>query len=295
MLRISPQSLAKRLVVQVGGEVEQGSPLVRKRGPFGKTLVSPVDGVLHKIGNGRLVLRQTGDWVEARAMMKGRVVSQIPNRGVVIEADGSLIQGLWSNGQEAFGKLMVVARAGNETLRGEQLSDALIGQVLVTGSVGSAELLARIEELHVKGLVAGSMPVELCQRAMSLPFPVVITDGIGQQEMAQPIFTLLLQSDEREASVFGESNEGLNGRPEVVLVTSAVPKAGTLGERNPIAVGNSVRILRSPYSSQVGTVTQLYSRAQNTSIGTKAPGADVRLVDGQVVFVPYVNLEIMAG
>jgi len=294
MLRISPDSLAKQLVVKVGGEVEQGSPLVRKRGLFGKTLVSPIDGVLHKAGNGRLVLRQTGDWLEVRAMMKGRVVNQIPNRGVVIEADGSLIQALWGNGREAYGKIGMVAGATDETLIGEQLNEAQIGQVIVVARLDQPELLERIEGLHVKGLIAGSMPAELCLRAESLSFPVIITDGIGGHAMARPIFELLKQSDEREATLFAGIEGGMNDRPEVVIVASDVPKKGAPDPMEPLEVGSSVRILRRPYSSQVGTVSRLYSRAQNTSIGTKAPGADVQLPDGQVVFVPYVNLEIMA-
>lgn len=294
MLRISPDSLLKQLVVQIGGEVEQGSPLVRKRGLFGKTLVSPIDGVLHRAGNGRLILRQIGDWLELRAMMKGRIVSQIPNRGAVIEADGALIQGVWSNGQEATGKIRMVAESGHELLTAEQLLEEHIGQILVVGGLDQPELLERIVNLHVKGLVAGSMPAELCQKAASLPFPVIITDGVGTQEMAQPIYKLLKESDEREASLFGQVDGGMYGRPEIVVVASTVPKTGTPDAAEPIKIGSSVRILRRPYSSHVGTVTRLYSRAQNTSIGTKAPGADIQLADGQAVFVPYVNLEIMA-
>jgi hypothetical protein len=43
----------------------------------------------------------------------------------------------------------------------------------------------------------------------------------------------------------------------------------------------------------MGTVVALYSHPRLTAIGTRAQGADVELQNGEVVFVPYTNLDLI--
>jgi hypothetical protein len=43
----------------------------------------------------------------------------------------------------------------------------------------------------------------------------------------------------------------------------------------------------------MGIVTALYSHPRQTAIGTREPGADVALQNGEVVFVPYTNLDLI--
>jgi hypothetical protein len=295
ILRISPEELQARLLVEEGSVVEQGSVLVEKRGLFGKALISPMDGIFYRARKGRIVLQRTADWIELRALMRGRVVDQIPNRGVVLEADGSLIQAVWSSGKESHGKLMMVAKSGSDPMVAEEISAEAHGSVLVTGVIDKSDALEKCEKAGVHGIIAGSMNEALCSVATALSFPVIVTDGFGNAGMATPFFDLLRQAEGRKASMFGQMAPDDVSRPEIIIVVSTAPKVGTPDLQPPLAVGRQVRILRRPYSGQAGKVVRVYDKIQTTSIGTRTHGADVKLADGQEIFVPYVNLEIMVS
>jgi hypothetical protein len=290
-LRISPTKLEEHLLVQEGATVEQGTPLVAKRGWFGKPFLSPMDGTVYRIRDGRIILQRTVGWTELRAILPGRVVRQIPNQGVVIEAIGSLIQAIWSSGKNGFGRLKMVAQSVDQPFSAHQLSDETEERVLVVGVVNQLDALRRAAQIRTQGLIAASMSAELIQMSRSLAFPILLTDGIGSQPMAQPIFRMLQESDSREVTLFGGDHTNDYRRPEIIVLQSAIPSVDSDIAPGPISVGQSVRILRAPYSSQVAEVVRLYARAQTTLVGTKAHGADVKLTDGRIVFVPYANLD----
>jgi hypothetical protein len=293
LLRISPEELRERLLVEEGMSVDQGTPLVAKRGWFGRPFISPMDGTVYRIRDGRIVLQRTVGWTELRAILPGRVVRQIPNRGVVIEANGSLIQGVWSSGKNGFGRLKMVAQSADQPFSPHQLNDETQDHVLVVGVVNQLDALRKAAQNRTQGLIGASMSAELSQMARSLAFPVLLTDGFGSQPMAEPIFKMLQESDSREVTLFGGDQASEYRRPEIIILQSAIPTVDSDRTPEPIRVGQSVRILRPPYSSQVAEVVRLYARAQMTLVGTKAHGADVELTDGRIVFVPYANLDAM--
>jgi hypothetical protein len=292
LLRVPPADLPKHLAVEPGMALEQGMPLVHKRGFLGrKELASPVDGILYEISNGRLIVQQTSDWVELRAMVQGRVINQIPNRGVVLEIHGSLVQAIWGSGKEGYGKIKVAAETADAPFTAEQMGPDVVGHILVVGKGGQLEAFQRAEESSVRGIIAGSITADIYQVASSFAFPVVVTDGIGDQSMTQPIFQLLQQAVGREVSLFGRAQDHGGNRPEIIIPRPATPGVEPPPSHKPLAVGQTVRLLRSPYNNQIGKVVRLYQRAKTTPIGTRAHGADVKLSDGHIVFVPYANLD----
>ena len=294
-LNVAPADLSEYLLVDEGTIVEQGMTLAEKKQLLGrKTVTSPVDGVVADVSNGRIILKQTLDWLELRAMLKGRVISSIAlDRGVVIETTGSLIQAMWGSGQEAYGTIKMASESAHAPLDVNELNGETAGRILVSGKIDEVDILARAEESNVRGLIAGSMPASICQMAASFSFPVILTDGIGDQSMAQPIFQLLQASEGQEASLFGQLQDFSGNRPEIIIPTEAGPGVEAPPLNKPVAIGQTVRILRAPYSSQVGQVVRIYRHAQMTPIQIRAYGVDVRLPDGQVVFVPHANFDII--
>lgn len=293
ILRIPSDQLSERLLVKEGEDVSVGTVLVEKRGLFGKAFMSPVDGTMFRVRNGRVILQRSPEWTELRAMMAGRVVSRVSNRGVILEADGALIQGIWSSGKDGFGNLAFLSDKPDTPVSLNAINDDATGHVLAVAVVDSMDVLTRAAGLDVLGMIVGSMTAELCQAAETLPFPVIVTDGVGHRRMAEPIFDLLMESEGREVSLFGVREESRLQRPEIVIADSAAPKFDPPVGDVPIAVGQTVRILRSPYSSQIGEVVKVFALAQQTAVGTKAHGANVKLRDGHVAFVPFTNLDIL--
>ncbi len=293
LLGISANALQKYLLVEVGATVNQGTPLIGKRGLFGKEFSAPIDGIVYKISDGRIILQQKVDWVELRALIPGQVTNQIPNRGVVIETTGSRVQAVWSSSKEGYGKIKVVTQTAAESMNNSHLNEETSKHILVAGKITDLEVLKNAAKIKTQGLIVGSMPASLCQAANSLPFPVLITDGIGSQDMAEPIFRLFQKSRDREAALFGHMNEDWESRPEVILPLTGPPKNQSSGSHDSITIGKTVRILRQPFAGQVGKVARLYNYSQTTQIGTTYHGADVKLSDGRNIFVPFANLDVI--
>lgn len=291
MLGLSPAELADSLLINIGMMVDQGTPLVKKSGLGRKPFISPVDGTLYDVANGNLVFRQVSDFVELRALARGRVVNHLGNRGVVLEINGSRIQAIWDSGKEGYGTIHVAVETAVTPFTGSQIYADVAKQVLVTGIINNAEALEQAERAAVNGLIAGSITADLLPLAKSVSFPVFITNGIGTQGMAQPIFDLLQKSEAREVALFMPPRDQPGARSEIIIPLEVVSKDTLPPADRPLAVDQIVRIVRPPYANQTGIVKQIFHKKQLTAIGTRVHGAEIRLADGTAVFVPITNLE----
>ena len=112
--------------------------------------------------------------------------------------------------------------------------------------------------------------------------------------MSAPIFQLLQQADGRSVSLFGDYNAEAGQRPEIILPQAAALGLDAVTVKKTLEPGQLVRILGKTKAAQVGTVKHIYNRLQQTSVGMKVPGVDVELPDGQMMFVPMANLDVIA-
>lgn len=293
-LEVSPAALAEHLRVEKGSAVEAGMVLASRKRLLGeRRVVSPVDGVFFDVVNGRIAVQPTSDWLELRALVAGRIVSYVGDRGVTIETSGGLIQAAWGSGQEGVGKLKLISTAPDAVLTPDQLNNDVTGQVLVIGCLNDLEQFHRAEDLGIRGLIVGSTTAAICRASQRSPLPLIVTDGIGQHGMLPPIYHLLQQANGRSASLFGNYDAATGQRPEIIL-----PQAATLGleattVKKGLNLGQLVRILGATQADQVGTIKYIYRRLQSTPIGVKTAGVDVELTDGRTVFVPTANLDII--
>ena len=293
ILDLSPAELADSLLINIGMTIDQGTPLVKKSGVSRKSFNSPVDGTLYDVANGNLVFRQVSDVVELRALARGRVVNHLGNRGVVLEINGSRIQAIWNSGKEGYGTIHVAVETAVTPFTGSQIYADVAKQVLVTGIVKDVEALEQAERAAISGLIAGSITADLLPLAKSVSFPVFITNGIGEQGMAQPIFDLLQKSEAREVALFAPPQGQSGSRSEIIIPLEVVSKDIVPPVDRPLTVGQAVRIIRPPYENQTGSVKQIFNRKQLTTIGTRVHGVEIKLVDGTAVFVPIANLEVI--
>jgi hypothetical protein len=291
ILQVAPEALPEMLLVEPGARVKQGTLLVDKKGFLGRRqqYESPLDGEFYRVDNGRLILRQTSDIYELRALVAGQVIEHFPQRGVLLETFGSLIQVAWATRREEAGLLNVVTL--NPTLRftPEQLLPDYKSAILVVGWFDQPEVLQRAREAGVRAIICGSLPAELCPLAEAGDLPVFATDGIGRQGLSAPVFDILRAAQGKRTALLGAQISG--ERAQIVIQvdkkTTEAPKAAT----TPLAVGQRVLLLRAPYQNQVAEVRRLYHLVQTTESGVRAQGADVRLADGRTLFIPYANME----
>jgi hypothetical protein len=289
-LRINPENLADYLQVEPGEAIEVGTVLVQKRGfPRTKNLSSPINGMFLGTRNGRLILRHTPEWLELRAMLRGRVVRIIGNRGVELETSGSLIQVAWGSGKEGYGTIKLATHTSDIPLTKDSLGSETMGQVLIVGHLNDPEVLEQAENNEVRGIIAGSITADLLEAAETVSFPILVTDGIGRQRMAAPIFQLFLQAEKKEVTLLGKRS--LGQRAEAIIPQSGAAAGAKLTQN--LMAGQSVRILRAPYRNEVGEIVRVYEHARTTAVLSQTYGADVQLPDGSITFVPFANLDAL--
>lgn len=247
-----------------------------------------------------------GSWVaigladsarELKALYRGSVVDVTPGLGVTIESVGSLAQGVWGAGGEAFGVLKKMVDAPDVVLTEDKVDVSVHGSVLLLGAGLTEQALERIAKDQAAGLVAGSLSAHLQARIAEFRIPTVITDGFGELPMAAPVFELLASHVGEEISVNATmgTRRGTD-RPEVFIpaVTSSASAAGIVAAPVPeTCVGATVRILCAPHANEIGKIDALPNLPQNLESGISAWGAEIELAGGEGVFVPWENLELV--
>jgi hypothetical protein len=254
---------------------------------------SPVDGEIIEIRDGLILIESVGTTFELSAHLKGQVSNVMPNRGVVISAAGTLIQGVWGSGGEAEGVLKVLVDNPQRPLRARSIDVSCHGTIVVGGRILDEKSLEQAVEAKVRGIIVGSVGAELREYVESLPFPVLITEGFGTLSMSEPVFSLLHANVGREAMLNAETRTRWGGsRPEVLIPLRAedTMPSETAGPQ-PLEVGDHVRLLRAPYEGVLGTITDLPELPRTIETGARLPVAEVELEDGDSVMIPLVNLE----
>lgn len=296
MLGVPADDLPKYMVAEEGAAVTRGMALaMRSRMLNKKRVIAPVDGVLYSINHGCLILQQPSETIDVRAMLHGYVTQMVSNRGVIIETTGSLVQVMWSSGHEGFGRLRTVVPEPGDFLRPEHVTMEARGSILVGGRLEDSSILEKAGENLVRGFIVGSVPAGIVSVLERFSIPVFVTEGFGDRPMSDPIFELLRQSEGREACLIDSSGgDRDHGRPEIVIplpANSNVPVPGRSVQT--LAVGQIVRILRAPHAGRVGRVVAVHNRSRTLPIGMRIPGVDVALPGGEIVFVPYLNLDLV--
>jgi hypothetical protein len=301
-LGVSPGGVAQHLRVQEGQTITMGMELAsvhRLRLRVGR-LLSPFEGLVVGIREGLLFVRQDPYPRDLLAYVPGEVLEVFPHRGVSIGTTGALVSGIWGSGPDHQGVLVLPVDDPQAPLTWQQVSVRYRGTVLVGGTLQDPRVLYRARQFRVHGIVAGSMNPALRPACERLGLTVIITEGMGQIPMAEPVFELLRSLHGHTALVGGASVNGgpyavpdATAGPEVIIPQPRFDQVPIHEAPRALAVGMVVRLTRPPYVGTVARVEAIPSTPQLTAVGIPAMGAMVRMPDGQRLFVPLTNLEIL--
>ncbi|MBA3530555.1 MAG: hypothetical protein H0T73_01350 [Ardenticatenales bacterium] len=290
ILGVAANKVEELLQVAVGDEVEEGQ-LLAQRGRFLKrSLVSPLSGVIFYLdARGRLLVRSNPIRQQIRAILRGTVVSVAVGQGIVIEAHGALVQGMWGNGKEDFGLLRMLVNEPNEILFASAITAAMKNTILVAGPTVDAAVLEKASTVQIKGLIVGSLELELIPLARQMPYPIMLTEGFGYLPINMPAFNVLGELDGRDAalSALYQPREGKR-RPELFVPLSGSTEAVPAG---PLALGDRVRLLSQPYLGRVGTIEESAGIRYTLANELHVVACKVMLDEGKEVIVPYSNIE----
>src|SRR5512146_2681241 len=211
-LGITRSDEADRLIERREGEkLQPGDVIAQTRGLLARVVRSAVGGEVVAVYHGRVLLEVSGALTRLPAGFAGNVSEVIPERGVILETHGALIQGVWGNDRFDQGMLLLVARSPDEELTASRLDVSMRGAVIMAGPLADPDVLRMAEEMPLRGLILSSMSPELSPQASRLQVPLVVVEGFGKLPYDSVAYKVLTTSEKRDACVKASARNAYNG------------------------------------------------------------------------------------
>jgi hypothetical protein len=294
-LGVSRRQAEQYIERDIDEELVEGDVIAKKPGLISRVMRAPVAGRIVLITAGLVMLEEQSESFELRAGFPGEVTELVHNLGVVIEASGALVQCAWGNGRIDYGLLNVIVSEPHESLLPDQLDVSMRGAIVLAGHCGSAEVIHSAADQRIRGMIFGSIQAELIPLARKAPFPVVVTEGFGQQPMNEKAFRLLSTDNKRDISLNAEPfNRETGARPELLIPLPGAEENEPLPGIAMLGPGTLVRITRAPYQGMLATVEAVLPGRPRLSGTQRLHAATVTLPDGNTARVPLANLEILS-
>lgn len=317
-LGIEPSEVPALLTVKVGDKVTRGDIVAVTKGMWGlfkSECKANTTGTVELISNitGNVGVREAPTPIEVDAYIPGKIIEVLDGEGVVIEAHGALIQGIFGIGGERRGEIMMITSGPDQPITADMITSAHAGKIIVGGSNLSGDALRKAHELGVTGIVVGGIVDKDLVDYLGydigvaitghedIPLTLVLTEGFGTIAMAGRTFNLLKSLVGKTASICGATQIRAGViRPEVIVADDTENAGGKAADEVvpsfSLEPGTNIRIIREPYFGLLATVTALPHH-----LVTVGSGAEVRVLEaklnstGEIVTVPRANVEIVAG
>lgn len=265
------------------------------KGLFPRSVVVPRNGRVVIVGGGQVLMEVGETKIELRAGIAGTVIEVVPNRGVVLQTVGALVQGVWGNGRIDSGLLVNLVEKPDDVLDARRIDVSMRGFVILGGMLKDAEALKAAADLPIRGLILSSLYPSLIPQAREMRYPIIVTDGFGSLPMNSAAYKLLSTNAKREVTVNAEAYDRYSGaRPELIIslpATTNNPPA--LRETETFVKGLQVRMRRPPALGMIGSIVSIKPGLTTLLSGLRAPAAEVKLENGETVVAPLVNLEVV--
>lgn len=315
-LGVAPDEIKDYLIKREGETVQkdeilaENKPLIKW---FKTEIKSPITGTVESLSTitGQVLLREPPRVLELLAYVDGTIVEVHPRQGATVEAQCSLVQGIFGIGGETSGVLAVAVTQPDEVLTPAHLKADMKGKVVVGGSFLSAETMAKAKDVGVAGLVVGGIHDKDLRALLGydlgvaitgteqVGFTLILTEGFGTIPMAQKTFALLSAHAGEKAAISGATQIRAGViRPEIIIAKpagSAQAGVAAMSQREGIRIGDPVRIIRDPLFGKIGEVSALPSDLQKIPTESEARVLEVRFPDGRVAVIPRTNIEVIEG
>ena len=294
ILGVNPNVADRLIKCKADDRLAASAEIAVGKGLFARSVAAPREGRVVLVGGGQVLMEVGESKMELRAGISGTVIEVIPNRGAVIQTAGALVQGVWGNGRIDSGLLTNLAEKPDGVLDAGRMDVSMRGFVILAGMVKDVETLKAAADLPVRGLILSSLYSSLIPQAREMRYPIIVTDGFGPLPMNSAAYKLLSTNVKRDVTVNAEAYDRYSGaRPEIIisLPTSAAPPAPR--EVETFAPGLQVRMRRPPALGMIGSIVAMKPGLTMLLSGLRAPAAEVKLENGEMVIVPLVNLEVV--
>ncbi|MFN8435607.1 MAG: hypothetical protein U0V18_16400 [Anaerolineales bacterium] len=293
-LGVSPTVADKLIKCKVDDKLAASTEIAVGRGLFPRSVRAPKDGRVVAVGGGQVLMEIGESKVEVRAGIPGTVMQVVPGRGVVIQAFGGLVQGIWGNGRVDSGVLVNLMEGLDTVLLPNRMDVSLRGSIILGGMIKSVETLQALADLPARGLIASSIQPSLLPKAREMRYPILVTDGIGSLPMNSAAYKLLSTNTKREVTLNTEPYDRYTGaRPEVFIALPISAEPPMPNDMEIFAPGMQVRMRRPPSMGMIGSIVAIKPGLTVLPSGLRAQAAEVKLENDETVIVPLVNMEVV--
>jgi len=277
---------------------------------FKTTIPSPITGKIESISEvtGQVLLREPPKELNLRAYIDGTITEVMPNSGVVVETEGTFVQGIFGIGGETVGELVMAVESPDEDLLPEFIKDDYKGKIVIGGAHAGWDTFERAKKVGVAALVVGGIHDKDLRQLLGhdigvaitgseqVGFTLIVTEGFGTIAMAEHTFQLLSKRAGDKSSVSGATQirAGVM-RPEIIIpgVRKDLGASDADKERGALKNGDPVRIIREPHFGSIGKVSDLPHALQQVGTESKVRVLEVTLEHGEKFIVPRANVEIL--
>jgi len=311
VLGLPPGDIPPLLTKRPGDPIGENDLIGQTKGMFGlfkNAVRSPIMGIFESYNEitGQAVLREPPIPVEIDAYVKGTVIEVLGGEGVVVEARGTFVQGIFGIGGEVRGEMKVVVRSPDQELTQDLLDESCRGKVLLGGSFVTSGTLRKAIAGGVKAIVVGGFDDRDLKEFLGYDLGVaitghekkgitlVLTEGFGRMTMAKGTFDLLRSREGLMASVNGATQirAGVM-RPEVVIPVEGQEIAETERIAGAMDVGSPIRCIRAPHFGRLGRVAALPAELQVLESEAHVRVLEVEFPDGERATIPRANVELI--
>ncbi|MEZ6067748.1 MAG: hypothetical protein R3B90_19020 [Planctomycetaceae bacterium] len=191
-----------------GDHFERGEVIARTKGIFGffkSEYAAQSAGMIESISSvtGQLLLRGPSQPVEVTAFVDGKVTEVLPGEGCFVEAEVSLVQGIFGIGGEAHGPIRMACQSPDEEFTPDRITPEMQGAVLIGGARMPGATVRRAIEVGAAAIVSGGMDDADLREILGydlgvaitgserIGLTVIVTEGFGDISMARRTFELL--------------------------------------------------------------------------------------------------------
>ena len=310
-LNIDPKQVLDCMLVDINEYVKKGQIIAQNKGLFGlfKTEVSaPIDGQIINVSKvtGQVVISEKPLPIEVDAYISGKINKVYKEEGVIINSQGTFIQGIIGIGGEKKGIIKLLVDKPDNNLDLSLIDSSLKDSIIVCGSYINYEIYKKAKDCGVKGIICGGIDYNTISDILGYSLGVaitgtentttlIITEGFGTINMALKTFNLLKDNNGKRASINGATQIRAGVlRPEIFIKSEEDINSKDFSEDDLIiSEGSIVRIIREPYFGQLGKIVSLPFELVKMKSETKVRVAEVEFDDKSREIIPRANLEVI--
>lgn len=308
-LNVSPFFMKTFMHVQEGQDVTYNEILASVDGIASGAIRAPVRGKIERIDakSGSVIIRRPYSPVNLYGYISGTITDVKPDYGATVETPACYIEGVFGVGKESYGELVMLAKDPAQIIEAEDITPEHADKVLVCGAGISKEALLKAEKNHIRGIIVGGIRnldiVELFGYEISSgitghedkDITIIATEGFGTVSMLPQTYDLLASHEGKMTSINGTTQIRAGViRPEIIIPIESIDVFVEEEEESMVEpiIGAKVRIISEPYYGSWGVVNKDGTKPMVLENGVKQEVVEVKLSDGEIVYIGENNLLI---